>query len=101
MRRDKIISGVIAWSLAVVTALAGIGCIASGFDLSVTEQWGQIHLFCVIFAAVAAVCCSFRWGAPVMAALSLTALVLFCEEAALSVSALVYRISCMFDTAYD
>ena len=100
MRRDKIISGVIAWSLAVVTALAGIGCIASGFDLSVTEQWGQIHLFCVIFAAVAAVCCSFRWGAPVMAALSLTALVLFCEEAALSVSALVYRISCIFDTAY-
>lgn len=100
MRRDKIISGLIAWFLALITALAGIGCIVTGFDLDIAEEWASIHLFCAMFAAIAAVCCSFRWGAPVMAALSLALLVLFRKAVAMSAAILLYRISYLFDAAY-
>lgn len=100
MRRDKIISGLIAWLLALVTALAGIGCIVTGFDLDIAEEWASIHLFCAMFAAIAAVCCSFRWGAPVMTVLSLALLVLFRKAVAMSAAVLLYRISYLFDAAY-
>lgn len=100
MRRDKIISGLIAWILALATALAGIGCVVTGFDLDITGEWGAIILSCALFAAVAAVCCSFRWGAPVMTGLSLIALLLKASEVLLSAGMLIYRISTLFNSGY-
>ena len=99
MKRDKIFTGLIAWAMSLITALAGIACVVTGFGLDLAD-WRLILLSCALFAGVAAVCCSFRWGSLVLSGLSVGLLLLFWESLLPSAQHLIYYVSVLFDKAY-
>ncbi len=103
MNRDKCLTCLNAAGLAIAISLGGMACILTGMDMDVTESGLMaIVLFCAVFSVVAALSFSFRRGSLIL--LGLTALLagyLWRTGALeLSVEALLYRISYIYDRAY-
>ena len=99
MKHEKFFSGLSACVLAAAVAIAGVGCVSSGFNLYVADGW-QTTLYILAFTALAAVCFSLRRGPAVLAGLSVLAVLWNFRDLLLSVERLVYRISVYYHGGY-
>lgn len=101
MKRDKLLSCLIAAGLALCISFGGVACMVTGLSLDAVELSG-ILMFCVPVSLVAAVCFSFRHGWWVPAGVGTLALGYLWRTGVLerSVEALLHRISGIYDCGY-
>lgn len=101
MKRDKILSGLVACLLSVGIAMGGVGCMVTGLQLPL-ESLESIALVCAITAALCYACTFVRHGELLLlCAAALIGGYLWREGTlALHLEALVYRISYIYDAGY-
>ena len=101
MRSNNFVSGFIALVLAVVIALAGIGCLTTGFQLPVRDLAGVI-LPTVFLCGFYLLFSGFRSGKLVFAAMAILLLSILLRHTDLltSIEALLYRITLFYNRGY-
>ncbi len=101
MRYEKQLSSLIAAVLAFAISMAGVGCMVSAFSLEPVSMT-TVGVCCGGFAALAAVCLSFRHGGWVLAVLSALIFACLSQENMLvkQSEALLHAISKYYNRAY-
>lgn len=101
MKTEKLVSAVIAIILATGIALAGIGCISTGFGIEI-EDWSSIITLCLLCAAVCAACHQLRWGVVIYSCILAlgVCIALRYTDLLLSVEKLAFTVTQYYDRAY-
>ncbi len=114
MKREKLLTLLIAWVLAFCVSFGGVACVLTGFQLSKTEMLissgfaavpvdiGVILVFCVLFSGAAALAFMFRRGGWFLLGGLALLLGYFWRTGALlsSVESMFFRISSVYNSAY-
>lgn len=102
MKRQEYWNAFIAAALSSLIALAGIGCLASGFSLDVADHVHILSL-CIAFSLLCSLCFHIRWGNLIVTLLSILALLMALQwtDLLLSIEKALYSITYYYDKAYD
>ncbi len=99
MKDKKFVSGLLAFGYALVISVAGLGCLISGFDLSLKNEAGLI-LFCAEFSLVCVLFFTRKWGHAALPMLSALLIWTQFEELLSSVELLLYQITSLYNSGY-
>ena len=100
--KDKLKTGLSAWFLAVLTAVAGIGCLVTSFFPGEALEDGQILAFCAVFGLIAAICAGRKWLTPALCCVTAVLIGYFWREGTLyrSVGWFLHQLTAWYDKAY-
>ena len=101
MKREKLISSLIAAALAFLLSFGGVGCLVTGFRMD-GGSMVMLALACGFFSVVSAACFQLKWGGTLLLCLLALAsgFLWHSKDAAEQLYSLLYRITYLYDRAY-